>query len=500
VFEAAELGQKVSKAEYKERALALRAALLKLQYRALEFGRFPVIIDFAGVDGAGKGTTVNTLSKWMDPRWLHVIAYLDPTAQEKARPRFWRYWRDLPPRGRTGLYRSGRYSRLLREHVYGHLDDRVFDDRLSENIRFENLLADDGALVLKFWMHLSESALKERLDTLADDPKLSYMVAEQDKQNLENYGAFVASAEKIVTRTNRPSAPWHIVEGTDERYRHLAVGETLQAALERHLDERESDAAIAPPPSQRKERQANGNGANGLTIFNGLDLSKGVARSKYRTQFKNLQARLGELGREANRQGLSVVLAFEGPDAAGKGGAIRRVVGCLDAHFYRVYQFAAPTDVERAYPYLWRFWPKLPRTGYVSVFDRSWYGRVLVERLEGYATEAEWRRAYNEINDFERQIVQRGILLIKYWLHISKDEQLRRFEARAASEHKRWKLTEEDWRNRERWDDYERAAHDMVQFTGTGEAPWVLVESNDKLYSRIKVLATLIEGLEKQLG
>lgn len=496
MFEAAELGQKLSKEEYKERALALRTSLLQLQYRARELHRFPVLIDFAGVDGAGKGTTVNLLNKWMDPRWIRVIGYREPTPGECERPRFWRYWRDLPPKGRTSLYLSGRYSSVLLNNVYGGLNDGEFDDRLAEIIRFENLLADDGALVLKFWMHLSKDAQKARLESLEADPMLNYKVSEKDWRNHENYSDFVAAAEKIITRTNRVTAPWHIVEGTDERYRHLTVGETLRAALEQHLERHEHESAAAPV----ERTPANHGVTNNLTVFDRLDLSKTVSGSEYRSRRKKQQARLGELGREAYRKGVSTVLVFEGPDAAGKGGAIRRTVHSLDARSYRVHQFAAPTDVERAFPYLWRFWSKLPRAGNVAVFDRSWYGRVLVERLEGLATDAEWRRAYNEINDFESQIVHRGMLLLKFWLHISKDEQLDRFEARANSPYKAWKLTDEDWRNRERWDDYERAAHDMVQFTGTGDAPWVLVEGNDRQYARLKVLDTIIDGLEKQLG
>ncbi|MCG8370163.1 MAG: hypothetical protein MJA32_06590, partial [Proteobacteria bacterium] len=358
----------------------------------------------------------------------------------------------------------------------------------------------DGALILKFWMHLSESAQKERLETLSADPMLSYKVADKDWRNHENYGAFVAAAEKIITRTNRAAAPWHIVEGVDGRYRHLTVGETLRAELERHLAAHGGEAHGSPSSPVENPRRGNGATANGLTIFDALDLSKSVTRAKYRVRLKKRQARLGELGREAHGKGLSTVLVFEGPDAAGKGGAIRRTVNSLDARSCRVHQFAAPTDVERAHHYLWRFWSKLPRAGNVAVFDRSWYGRVLVERLEGFATEAEWRRAYNEINDFESQIVRRGMLLLKFWLHISKEEQLKRFEARAESPYKHWKLTDEDWRNRELWEDYERAAHDMVLFTGTGEAPWVLVEGNDKSHARLKVLDSVIGGLEKLLG
>ncbi|MDJ0939147.1 MAG: polyphosphate:AMP phosphotransferase [Woeseiaceae bacterium] len=489
MFESAELGQRVRNGKFKKRELELRTRLLTLQYRTLELARFPVIIDFAGVDGAGKGTTVNMLNTWMDPRWLRTVGYQAPTNEERDRPRFWRYWRDMPPKGRTGLFLSGRYSRPLLKRVDGELDEVAFDQRLAEIIRFENTLADDGALILKFWMHLGERQQKERLTELSEDPTQSYKVTETDWENHERYADFIEAGEKIITRTNRSHAPWTIVEGTDPNYRHLRVGEVIADELERHLDNNK------PSPDTGR-----GNGrSTGPTVFSSLDLSKTVTSANYKRKLEKRQAQLGELGRRAVDAGQSTVLVFEGPDASGKGGAIRRVVWSLDARAYRVYQFAAPTDVERAQHYLWRFWRRLPRRGHVSVFDRSWYGRVLVERAEGFATEAEWRRAYNEINDFEHQIVDRGILLIKFWLHISKDEQLARFEARETSPYKHWKLTDEDWRNRELWDLYESLGQDVMQYTSTREAPWVLIEGNDKQYARLKVMKAVIDHLEQRL-
>jgi polyphosphate:AMP phosphotransferase len=495
VFDTAELGQSLPKADFKKRELDLRASLLKFQYQALEMARFPIIIDFAGVDGAGKGTTVNMLDKWMDPRWIRTIGYQPASDEEKARPRFWRYWRDIPPKGWTGVFLSGRYSAPLLQHVYGELDNAEFDDRLGEIIRFENTLADDGALILKFWMHLSRDAHKERLEALSADPMLSYQIKDKDWRNHDNYDEFIAAAEKIITRTNRAAAPWTIVEGVDAYYRHIRVGEVIRAELERHLAIHENSPASPLPVKPEPDEPL-----RPLTIFDNLDLSAKVTSGNYRKKKKKLQARLGELGRNAHEQGQSTVLVFEGPDAAGKGGAIRRTVWSLDARTYRIYQFAAPTDIERAHHYLWRFWSKLPKAGNVSVFDRSWYGRVLVERTEGFASEDEWRRAFNEINDFENQIVDRGILLLKFWLHISKDEQLKRFEERADSAYKHWKLTDEDWRNREQWDQYEIAAHDMVQFTSTRAAPWILVEGESKHHARLKVLQTLCDALEERVG
>jgi len=498
MFETAELGQSVDKKAFAKQETKLRARLLELQYRALNLERFPVLIDFAGVDGAGKGTTVNMLNMWMDPRWMYTVGYRAPTEEESAHPRFWRYWRDLPPKGQTGLYLSGRYSRALVKRVYGELDATAFDERLAQIIRFENALVDDGALILKFWMHLSQQHQKARLEALAADPALSYRVKESDWRNHDNYEDFIDAGQKIISRTSRGRSPWHIIEGVDANFRHLEVGEIIADELARHLDDHERAIGAAKSTSA-PESGSVATKTRSRTVLDKLDLSLHVTKREYRRKLEEYQARLGELGRAAAKEGLSSVLVFEGSDAAGKGGAIRRTVWSLDARWYRIFQFAAPTDVERAHHYLWRFWKKLPRAGHTCIFDRSWYGRVLVERNEGFATEDEWRRAYAEINDFEQQIVDRGTVLLKFWLQISKEEQLARFEARANSEYKHWKLTDEDWRNRERWDEYQAAAHDMVQYTNTREAPWVLVEADDKRYARLKVLNTIIEHLETQL-
>ncbi len=495
MFDTAELGQKVNKTEFKARQRELRARLLTLQYRTLELARFPVLIDFAGVDGAGKGSTINMLNTWMDPRFLRSIGYQAPTEEERARPRFWRYWRDMPPKGRIGLYLSGRYSRPLLNRVYGSGGELEFDRRLAEIIRFENELADDGALILKFWMHLSKGQQEKRFAELSADPLQSYMVTEDDRRNHEHYDDFIAAGEQIITRTNRGSAPWNIVEGVDPNYRHLRIGEIVAAELARHLDghEQQASSAAAAPAADPVP-------ASHSTVFDTLDQTLNVPKREYKKKIGKAQARLGELGRKAFNKGVSTVLVFEGPDASGKGGAIRRTVWSLDARKTRVHQFAAPTDEERAHHYLWRFWRKLPRAGYVTVFDRSWYGRVLVERAEGFATENEWRRAYNEINDFEHQIVDHGILLLKFWLHISKDEQLARFKEREKSPYKHWKLTDEDWRNREQWDAYELYAQDVIQFTSTKKAPWILVEGNDKQHTRLKVINTVIDHLSERVN
>jgi polyphosphate:AMP phosphotransferase len=466
-----------------------------------------VIVLFSGVDGAGKGETVNLLNGWMDPRWIVTRAFDEPSEEDSERPEFWRFWRALPPKGQIGLLLSAWYSRPLLERAHGASAGQ-FEAALDEILAFERTLADDGALILKFWMHLGKGEQEKRLKSLEKDPLLSWRVTKRDWKNWRIYDRFVAAAEQIITRTSTGDAPWHIIEGADHCYRSLRVGELLLEAVESRLarGERaepprsEPEAAGAAPSRPEVSAAAVEQPAGPVTILDRLDMSQNLAKKQYRQLLKRYQGRLNVLHRKARQRSLSTILVFEGWDAAGKGGAIRRLTAALDARSVQVIPIAAPTDEERAQHYLWRFWRHLPRAGRVTVFDRSWYGRVLVERVEGFAPESQWRRAFAEINLFEQQLVAHGVVLLKFWLHITKEEQKRRFEERQKTPHKRWKLTEEDWRNRERWDDYGLATHDMVERTSTGEAPWILVEANDKRFARVKVLRTVCEALGAALA
>lgn len=502
MFRTAELGRRMSKEEYHQAAPAVRSALLETQY-LLRNADFPVIIVFAGVDKAGKSETVNVLNEWMDPRWLITRAYGPPSDEMVERPEYWRYWRDLPPRGRIGLFLSCWYSRPVLDRVHGRSSLAEFDEALDRIMAFERCLADDGALILKFWMHLGKTAQRDRLKKLEADPLTKWRVTQTDWDHWHLYEQFVAAAERVITRTSTGQAPWRIVEGFDRRYRSVAVGSALLEALRSHLQQRELRRRIAAElrtsaPSQPITIAGETLGESGeiivlprLTVLSRLDMTQTLDKKLYK---KRLEASRGQLNlrcRKAKELGISTILVFEGWDAAGKGGAIRRVTEALDARDYTVVPFAAPTDEERQYHYLWRFWRHLSRAGRVTIFDRSWYGRVLVERVERFASEEEWRRAYAEINDFEEQLVDHGIVLCKFWLHITKDEQLRRFQEREKIPFKRWKLTEEDWRNREKWDLYETAVNDMVERTSTSVAPWTLVEANDKPFARIKILETI---------
>ncbi len=505
MFETAELGRKVSKKDFKKLAPPLREELLRLQDRLHRSRDFQVVLLFAGVDGGGKGETVGLLNEWMDPRWLITRAYDTPRDSELERPEFWRYWRDLPPRGRIGMFLSAWYSRPVLERVYGKSDEAGFLHHLERIVIFERALARDGCLLLKFWMHLSATEQETRLKSLELDPLTKARVTKRDWENWRNYDKFIAAAEQVIARTSRGIAPWSIVEGTDPQYRGLTVATTLRDALERRLAEADRiREEAAPKPKTGKKRKPAADKKNGkkrpkpvgaVTVLQRLDMTQRLAKADYNESLLELQARLHRQHLRAKALGISSILVFEGPDAAGKGGAIRRIEAALDPRNYQVHGIAAPTEEERAQHYLWRFWRHLSAAGQTTIFDRSWYGRVLVERIEGFASEDEWRRAYAEINDFENQLIEHGIVLAKFWLHITKAEQLARFKLRQKTPYKRWKLTEEDWRNRDKWHDYEAAVDDMVQYTSTSAAPWTLVEGNDKRFARIKVLTTFCERL-----
>lgn len=522
MFRTAELGRTVSKEAFHEAAVALRAGLLEVQ-QDLKAASFPVIIVFGGVDKGGKIETINLLNEWMDPRWLMTRAYGTPSDEMVERPEYWRYWRDLPPKGRVGLFIRCWYSQPLIDRVLGRTAEAEFDEALDRIVGFEKCLADDGALVLKFWMHLGKKQQKERLTKLESNPLTRWRVTQTDWDHWHMYESFINAAERVIMRTSTGQSQWHIVEGWDRRYCALTVGQTILEAIRSHLDEVDLRAKLTAEAKSRKSKAAKeakdagtdkdkaGAGDAGksgsqvitlphVTILDRLDMSLTVEKKDYNKRLEELQGKVNLSCRKAKELGISTICVFEGWDAAGKGGAIRRITAALDARDYQVIPVAAPTDEERAQHYLWRFWRHLSRAGLVTIYDRSWYGRVLVERVEGFAAEPEWRRAYAEINDFEEQLARHGIVLCKFWVHITADEQLTRFKEREQIPYKQWKLTDEDWRNREQWHAYELAVNDMVERTSTAFAPWTLVEGNSKRYARLKVLETLCERLNARIG
>ena len=491
MFESAELGHRIPDREYDRREPKLREQLLKAQYDLLANKTFPVIIIIGGVDGAGKGETVNILNEWMDPRHIHTHAFGEMSDEERERPRMWRYWRALPPKGRIGILFGGWHSDPIVSRVAGITDGNQMELAMEEIVHFERMLADEGALILKFWFHLSKKAQKKRLQALAADPRTRWRVTDTDWKSFKMYDRFRKVSENALRETSTGYAPWIVVEGTDPNYRYLTVGRTVLDALTKRLAGAKPAvtraAALLEPALDKR------------SVLSSLDYDKRLPRKEYSSKLEKYQGELNLLTRHKRFRSKSITIVFEGADAAGKGGSIRRITGALDARHYTVTPVAAPTEEERAQPYLWRFWRSLPRKGRVTIFDRSWYGRVLVERVEKFCSEADWMRAYHEINEFEEQMVEAGGIVTKFWLTITKEEQLRRFREREKTPFKSFKITAEDWRNRKKWDDYERAVCDMVERTSNELAPWVLVPANDKYSARIAILKTLCERIEASL-
>jgi polyphosphate:AMP phosphotransferase len=491
MFESAEIGHKIDKDTYKKAVPELRAALLDAQFDLKENGKIPVIMLVSGQDGAGKGETINILYEWMDPRFISTLAFSAPSDEERTRPFMWRYWRALPPKGRVGVFAGSWYSSPIHDRLDGGMSKAAMDARIDQINRFEAMLVNEGALVLKFWFHLTKDGQKRRLKALEKDPKTAWRVTKWNWERLKSYDKMQDVVGHVLRMTNTAWAPWIIVEGEDDRYRSLTTGKILLEAIRQRLDNAGRLTTPVAPPIRVN--------IDGRNVLSELDLNKTITEKDYDDQLAHWQGKLSELVRDPRFKGRSLVCAFEGADAAGKGGAIRRIAASMDARDYQIVPIAAPTEEERAQPYMWRFWRHIPRNGRVTIFDRTWYGRVLVERVEGYCAEADWLRAYSEINDFEHDLSEAGIIVCKFWLQVSQEEQLKRFKEREKIQFKRFKITEEDWRNREKWDAYQQAICDMVDRTSTGSAPWTLVEANDKNYARVKILRTVCQRLEAEL-
>lgn len=490
MFESAELGHTLAKSNFERQLPRLRKALLDAQFDLLQTAPASVVILVHGMDGAGKGDTINILNAWMDARHIHTLGIGQATDEERLRAFMWRFWRILPPKGKMGLFSGSWYSESLSRGMLRKSGSARLDRMLEHVLRFERMLAQEGVLVLKFWLHLSKEQQSTRFKTLERRKKTRWRVTKQDWRHNARYHKFHAIAERVLRATDAPHAPWVVVDGSDERYRDFTVAKTVLQAITARLKQK---LVPADPPAAMIAP------ARDTSLLSNLHLVQHLPRASYEKELERYQGKLNRLSREAAFRELSVVAVFEGVDAAGKGGAIRRITSALDARICRVVPTAAPTDEERAHPYLWRFWRHAPALGQVVIFDRSWYGRVLVERVEHFASDAEWMRAYGEINDFEEEWADGGAVVAKYWLQISHGEQLARFSAREKTGYKKYKITPDDWRNRAKWDDYQRAACDMIDHTSTELAPWVLVEAENKYYARIKVLKDLCKRIEAKL-
>jgi AMP-polyphosphate phosphotransferase len=484
-----DLSKKMDKRRYKAVMPAMQLKIGELQRRARERD-IPVIIVFEGWGAAGKGTQINNLMLALDPRGFNVNLTKAANEEEYLRPFLWRFWLRLPAAGRIAIFDRSWYRGVLHDRAGKTADKEEWRRTFLEIQSFERQMTDDGTVIVKFFLHISKKEQKKRFKALMEKPATAWKVSKDDWKQHRHYNHLKKCVQDMLGHTSRPNAPWTIVEATDHRFASMKITKTLIAALLKAC-------VIKAKPGRRLKTPV----LPGRVppILDSINLFPSMTREEYETGLKKYQERLREIEHEIYIKRIPVLIVYEGWDAAGKGGNIRRLAQALDPRGYEVVPVGPPNDVEKAHHFLWRFWQKVPKAGHITIFDRSWYGRVMVERVEGFCSEAEWKRAYREIREFESDCEEFGMVVVKFWLHISPEEQLLRFKQREKISYKRWKITDEDWRNRKKWGAYKQAVDEMIYRTSTEEAPWTVVEANCKYYARIKTIRTVIKAIEKKL-
>lgn len=474
--------------ELDERLHAARSKLSVLQMQIKEHG-LPVLVLFEGWGTAGKGSVLGKVIKNIDPRFFKVATMDEPTEEEGRKPFLYRYFVKIPANGKLEFLDSGWMDEVVKDVLHDKIGEKEYKKKIESVKRFERQLTDNGYLVMKFFFQISRKEQKKRIEVLKENKDTRWRVSgDEDWQN-KHYDKCMHVFDRYLNDTNSPADPWYIVDAMNRKWAELQVLETLVSGIETAL----KNSNLAVPLLQ------NVFPLEKIPKLSEISLDKELSEEEYKKELKNLQSKLSELHNKLYRRKIPVVIAYEGWDAAGKGGNIKRITEALDPRGFEVHPIASPLPNEKARHYLWRFWNRLPKTGHIAIFDRTWYGRVMVERLEGFCSENEWQRAYNEINEFEKELSDWGAVIIKFWVQIDKDTQLARFEERQNTPEKQWKITDEDWRNREKWDLYETAVNEMLKKTNTTYAPWHVLESNDKKYARIKALKIVIDAIEAAL-
>lgn len=471
-----------------ERLTAAREALARNQMRVKE-GKIPVFVILEGWGAAGKGSLVGRIIKNMDPRFFRVESVKRTTDEEQRRPYLYKYFTRIPEAGKFVFLDGGWMRDIVAERVEGELSDVEYRTRVDSTKRFERTLTDNGYLLLKFFLHISEREQKKRLTELLDDETTKWRVTKRDLRQNREYQEYLKAYDSFLYDSDSSGAPWYMIDAQKKKWAELQILEIMNQGIETALLNQGHAAPILQNPFAMKRPPK----------LSEIPLDRKADAASYKSELSRLQDRLGKLHNELYLRKIPVIIAYEGWDAAGKGGNIRRISEALDARGYEVHPIASPEPHEKARHFLWRFWNRLPKTGHIAIFDRTWYGRVMVERLEGFCSENDWQRAYNEINEFEKELCDWGAIVIKFWVQIDKDTQLERFTLRQNTPEKQWKITDEDWRNREKWDLYETAVDEMLEKTSTEFAPWHILESNDKRYARLKALSIVIDAIEARL-
>ena len=501
MFESARLAHKLDKTQFKAIEPDLRERLLNAQFQLIDQKRRSLLVLIHGPDGSGKGAVLNRLYSWLDAHKLRTLTFDDVSRAATSHPPLWNYWRQLPVFSEIAVVLGSWYHAPIFDRASGASGKAEFATALQGIRRLEAMLHAEGVDVLKLWLYIDPDEAHKRLKALEKGEDRRPVVREwagirTGKDRLR----VAAIAEDLIRITSTEAAPWHVVPATDANYRDAMVGNLLRDRLAAMTAPPAADAPAASTPADADNPTRVPTALPVFSILSTLDYTRSLDSDDYDTQLAREQTRITKLTASKAFQSSGMMIAFEGSDAAGKSSTIMRLRQALDPRRFRVYPIAAPTDEERARPYLWRFWRHVPERGRTAIFDRSWYGRVLVERVEGFAAPPDWARAYGEINDFEAQITDAGYVLLKVWLAITQEEQARRFEAREVTPYKRFKLTPEDWRNREKWPLYEAAVTEMVDRTSTRAAPWILVEAEDKRYARVQVARAVADPLEAGLG
>lgn len=491
--------KKRKKAEIIDRLKAMREELIDLANRA-KSAKIPVIITIDGWAAAGKGSQIAKLIKYLDPRFYHVEAIRKPNVIEMRKPWLHRYWQRLPKQGEFLILDGSWYRDTVNALANGEIGKDAYKKRISDINTFERQLADDGYLIVKLFLHITEAEQRRRLDKLEASEITRWRVTDNDRLNNRHYDKFLKRYDKTLSRTNTAFAPWNVIPANDNLTAQFTVMSVVNEAVKGACDAREKGMRFVPVP---QFDTADYKPETFLCVktkkLAETDTDKSLTDEEYGRYLEKYQSRLFALQNICYQRKIPVIIAYEGWDAGGKGGNIKRVASALDPRGYEVKPIAAPEPSELARHYLWRFWTRLENDGHFTIFDRTWYGRVMVEPIEGFTSKERANMAYREINEFERQLTDWGAIVIKFWIHIDKDEQYRRFKERENTPAKQWKITDEDWRNREKWDEYEKAVDRMVALTSTEFAPWTIVEGNDKKYARIKALKTICKRIEERL-
>lgn len=511
MLEKVDLTKKMSKEDFKQKIPELERKIGRLQRQCRDLN-IPVMIVFEGFGASGKGVQIGRLIQSLDPRGFKVFAIQKETKEEQMHPFLWRFWTKTPARGRIGIYDGSWYRKVLIDRFEKRTKKKELPKIYQSICSFEKQLTDDGNVIIKLFLDISKKEQKRRFKKLLENKETAWRVTKGDLKRNQKYENYQSYIEDMLQQTDADYAPWNIIEATDKRFATVKIYTTVIKAMEEQVEHILKEQASKEPEKAEMVTQKNAESAAAVSesdemakdlqqsVLAKTDLTLSYTKEDYKEKLKKLQDKLELLHGELYRRRIPVVLGFEGWDAGGKGGAIKRLTEKMDPRGYVVNPTASPNDIEKSHHYLWRFWRAMPKDGHIAIFDRTWYGRVMVERIEGFCTKQEWQRAYKEMNDMEKDLADAGAIVIKFWMQIDRDEQERRFKARQADAEKQWKITEEDWRNREKWEQYEEAVNEMLIRTSTEYAPWVVVEGNNKYYARIKVLETVVGAIEERVS